>query len=128
MDGEQLQRLARDRAETLPGSGCSFPFGPETEVYKVRGKVFMLHHELRGDPIVTLKAHPEDVRALVQSRTDVTPGYHMNKKHWITLGPGGTLAPDEVEELVAEAYLLIVESLPRARRPVDPAMFGRPRQ
>ncbi len=49
----------------------------------------------------------------------------MNKKHWISLRPGGTLPQDLVRELVTESYLLVVENLPRRRRPVDPATFGK---
>jgi predicted DNA-binding protein (MmcQ/YjbR family) len=30
-----------------------------------------------------------------------------------------------VTELVTESYLLVVEKLPRAQRPVDPDTFGR---
>ena len=30
-----------------------------------------------------------------------------------------------VDDLVTDSYLLVVENLPRAKRPVDPATFGR---
>ena len=52
----------------------------------------------------------------------------MNKQHWITLHPGGNLQKQLVEDLVTESYLLVVENLPRAERPVDPATFGRTEQ
>ena len=39
MQGESLQERARARAEELPSAGVEHPFGPEWEVYKVRGKV-----------------------------------------------------------------------------------------
>jgi predicted DNA-binding protein (MmcQ/YjbR family) len=48
----------------------------------------------------------------------------MNKQHWITLHPGGHLQKRFVDDLVTESYLLVVENLPRAKRPVDPATFG----
>ena len=48
----------------------------------------------------------------------------MNKKHWITLSPGGHLHKSLVDDLVTESYLLVVENLPRAKRPVDPELFG----
>jgi predicted DNA-binding protein (MmcQ/YjbR family) len=125
MRGETLQTYARERTGELPGSDLEYPFGPDWEVFKVRGKVFMLMTEVTGEPIVILKADPQDAKALRDTYDDITPGYHMNKKHWITLHPGGSLQKGLVEDLVTESYLLVVENLPRARRPVDPAIFGR---
>jgi predicted DNA-binding protein (MmcQ/YjbR family) len=120
-----MQERARARAEELPGSDLEHPFGPEWDVFKVRGKVFMLMTEVTGEPIVILKSEPHDAKALRSEHEDITPGYHMNKQHWITLHPGGSLRPSLVEDLVTESYLLVVENLPRAQRPVDPALFGR---
>ncbi|MEU5993104.1 hypothetical protein ABZ806_29400 [Spirillospora sp. NPDC047418] len=50
-------------------------------------------------------------------------GHHMNKRHWITLGPGDAIDKKLVKELV-ELYRLVVANLPKSRRPVDPAQFG----
>lgn len=128
MKGRALQDLAREVADELPSSTMGHPFGPEYEVFKVRGKVFMLLTEVPGDPVVVLKAEPRDSESLRQSHRDITPGYHMNKQHWITLEPGGTLDQDLVRELVTESYRLVVAKLPRAERPVDPDSFTAPRQ
>ncbi|MFY7065733.1 MmcQ/YjbR family DNA-binding protein [Nocardiopsis changdeensis] len=125
MQEDALQQYARDRAEELPGAGLEYPFGPDWEVFKVRDKVFMLLTEVTGEPIVIVKAEPEDGKALRERHEEITPGYHMNKRHWITLNPGGDLPQRLVEDLVTESYLLVVENLPRARRPVDPAAFER---
>lgn len=46
----------------------------------------------------------------------------MNKRHWISLTPGPSLNEDLVRELVTESYLLVVEKLPRAQRPIDPSV------
>jgi len=125
VQGDTLQQHARDRVEELPGAGLEHPFGPDWDVFKVRDKVFMLMTEVTGQPIVIVKADPEDGKALREEHEDITPGYHMNKQHWITLHPGGTLQKTLVDDLVTESYLLVVENLPRAKRPVDPAVFGR---
>lgn len=124
MDGDTLQQYARDRVEELPGAELGYPFGPEWEVFKVRGKVFMLITEITGEPIVILKADPEDGKTLREHHKDITPGHHMNKKHWITLNSGGDLQQVLVNDLVTESYLLVVENLPRAKRPVDPEIFS----
>ncbi|WP_125099345.1 MmcQ/YjbR family DNA-binding protein [Leucobacter chromiireducens] len=125
MKGATLQRYARERVAELPGAGLEYPFGPDWEVFKVRGKVFMLLTETTGAPCVIVKADPADSIALREQHQSITPGYHMNKRHWITLNPGGGLDRSLVEALVTESYLLVVEKLPRAQRPVNPATFGR---
>lgn len=125
MRGDTLQDIARSRVGELPGAGLEHPFGPEWDVFKVRGKVFMLLTEGTGEPIVTVKAKPEDGRMLCEQYPEISPGYHMNKRHWITLRQGNQLEQWLVEDLVTESYLLVVEKLPRAQRPVDPATFGR---
>ena len=124
MNDDTLQQCARLRVQKLPGAELEFPFGPDWEVFKVRGKVFMLMTEITGEPIVIVKADPEDSKTLREQHKDITPGYHMNKQHWITLHPGGELQVDLVDDLVTESYLLVVENLPRAKRPVDPEIFG----
>ncbi|WP_318241939.1 MmcQ/YjbR family DNA-binding protein [Arthrobacter gallicola] len=133
MEGPELQDAAREAAEELPGSVMGHPFGPEYEVFKVRGKVFMLLTDVPGEPVVVLKSDPEESQALRQLHRDITPGYHMNKKHWITLKPvvaqdkgsGETLDKSMVRELVMESYRLVAAGLPRAERPVDPNSFGK---
>jgi predicted DNA-binding protein (MmcQ/YjbR family) len=125
MPADALQQQARERASELPGAELGFPFGPEWEVFKVRGKVFLLMTATTGEPIVTLKAAPEDGVALRQQYEGITAGYHMNKRHWLTLRPDADLSDQLVDDLVTESYLLVVAGLPRARRPVDPVTFGR---
>lgn len=66
MKGRKQKEVAREVAEELPASTMGHPFGPEYEVFKVKGKVFMLLTEVPGDPIVILKADPEDSQALRQ--------------------------------------------------------------
>lgn len=122
MDGIALQKIAHDRALELPAVGMEMPFGPGAEVAKVLGKMFLLLTEVKGEPVVVLKAEPRDAEALRSTHPEITPGYHMNKRHWITLHPGA-LEAGFVRELATDSYLLVVETLPRARRPVDPETF-----
>jgi predicted DNA-binding protein (MmcQ/YjbR family) len=123
-----LQQYAIDCAEELPGADLEHPFGPDWGVFKVRGKVFMLFTGITGEPIVIVKANPEDAIALREQYEDIGPGYHMNKQHWITLYPGGNLKEQLVDDLVTESYLLVVRNLPRTKRPIDPETFKRKRQ
>jgi predicted DNA-binding protein (MmcQ/YjbR family) len=127
LKGTKLQERAAARTQELPGTQLEHPFGADWDVYKVRGKVFMLLTEVTGEPIVVLKATPADSKALQQSYEHITPGYHMNKKHWITLSEGKDIDAHLVDDLVTESYLLVVENLPKAQQPVDPSRFGQDR-
>lgn len=125
MNGSELQEVAAFRTNELPGTELTHPFGEAWDVWKVRGKVFMLHTDLSGDPIITLKSSPPDARALRESHPSITAGYHMNKRHWITLRAGQEIDRQFVEDLVTESYLLVIEGLPKRLHPVNPETFGR---
>ncbi|WP_328326422.1 MULTISPECIES: MmcQ/YjbR family DNA-binding protein [unclassified Streptomyces] len=92
-----------------------FPFGPETSVFKVCGKVFALSH-LDGDPLqISLKCDPDEAVRLRAEYEAVVPGWHLNKRHWntVTVGP----LPDRlVRELIEDSYDLVVAGLPKAER------------
>lgn len=124
MRGEELQERAAARTEELPGSELTHPFGEDWDVWKVRGKVFMLQTGITGEPIVILKAAPADGEALRQAYAQIVPGYHMNKRHWISVRPGTGVDAELLDDLVTESYLLVVEGLARRERPVDPQTFG----
>jgi predicted DNA-binding protein (MmcQ/YjbR family) len=47
----------------------------------------------------------------------VTPGYHLNKRHWNTITLDGSLPDEMVTDLLGDSYDLVVASLPKARRP-----------
>jgi predicted DNA-binding protein (MmcQ/YjbR family) len=114
MNGSALHKTAAACAQELPGAQLEYPFGPAWEVFKVRGKVFMLMTEVQGRPVVTLKADPVEAHALREQYSYITPGYHMNKKHWITLDSGEGVDKELVEELVTDSYRLVVAHLPKA--------------
>ncbi|WP_318216699.1 MmcQ/YjbR family DNA-binding protein [Streptomyces sp. SCL15-6] len=124
MNGTTLHQTAADCAEELPGTALEHPFGDDWEVFKVRGKVFMLMTEVPGRPVVILKANPDEAHALREQYSHITPGYHMNKKHWITLEGGNDIDKELVGELVTDSYRLVVTHLPKAERPVDPHTYG----
>ncbi|WP_309130474.1 MmcQ/YjbR family DNA-binding protein [Brevibacterium sp.] len=125
MDGTAIQQHAADRAEELPGASLEHPFGPEWDVYKVRGKVFMLQTVLDGEPLVIVKADPDDGTALREAYPEITKGYHMNKRHWITLHTGEKIDAQLIKDIVTESYLLVIEkNIPKKERPVDPSAFG----
>jgi predicted DNA-binding protein (MmcQ/YjbR family) len=104
---------------SFPGAYEDFPFGPETSVFKVEGKLFAIS-ALRSSPLnVSLKCEPELAEQLRGSYPDdVVPGYHLNKRHWNTVmcGGGGSVSDEMVRDMVEDSYDLIVAAMPRAVR------------
>ncbi|GAB3127407.1 MmcQ/YjbR family DNA-binding protein [Glaciibacter psychrotolerans] len=100
----------------LNGADETYPFGPETRVFKVRGKVFSIDRPDAEHPSITLKALPENVPRLILSVEGILPGYHMNKKHWITVRLDGSVPTAHLRELIAESHAIIVASLPKTQR------------
>ena len=123
LDDEQLWKSVVDATLELPASEL-YPFNVEWDAARVCGKWFMIS-SIRGKRIVNLKADPEEARALCESFESITPGYHMNKKHWISVMAGPGISAELVRELVTESYLLVVDGLPKYQQPVDPARYGR---
>ena len=46
----------------------------------------------------------------------ITPGYHMNKKHWNTVILDGTIPVNELERMIDRSYGLVVKGLKKAER------------
>lgn len=102
------------RSHCLKKKGVTeeMPFGPDTLVYKVMGKMFAL----TGSPdfiSVNLKADPEIAVELREKYEAVLPGYHMNKKHWNTILTDGSVADKLILQLTDHSYELVVSGLPK---------------
>jgi predicted DNA-binding protein (MmcQ/YjbR family) len=106
----------REACAHLPGSAETFPFGLDTLVLKVGGKMYALIG-LNGEPLtLSLKCDPERAEALRRGHEQITPGYHLSKQHWNTLTLDGGLPDSLIAELLAHSYALVVASLTRAQR------------
>ena len=101
----------------MPGAVEDYPFGDEVAVFKVGGKMFALV-SLDDDPgFVNLKCDPALALELRAQHAAVRPGYHTNKLHWNTVDLDGTVAADELREMVEHSYELVVSKLPKRARP-----------
>ena len=106
----------RDHCLALPGSAETYPFGPETSVFKVSGKIFAISR-LKERPLrVSLKCEPLLAEQLRKAHPAVLPGYHLNKRHWNTVIIDGSLPERMVKDMIEDSYDLIVSKLPRSRR------------
>ena len=106
----------RDCCLSLIGSEQTFPFGPETSAFKVRGKIFALSRLDAEALSVSLKCEPRLAEELRRLHPAITPGYHLNKRHWNTVSIDGSLPETMIAELIEDSYDLVVSSLPRAAR------------
>ncbi|WP_200975969.1 MmcQ/YjbR family DNA-binding protein [Echinicola sp. 20G] len=100
----------RDYCLRKPGVSEDTPFGPDTLVFKVGGKLFALI-DIEKFESVNLKCDPERAVELREKYNGVIPGYHMNKKHWNTVAFGADLADAAILELVDHSYELVFQSL-----------------
>jgi predicted DNA-binding protein (MmcQ/YjbR family) len=99
----------RDFCLALEQATETFPFGEETSVFKVsgNGKVFALS-PLAAEPLtVTIKVDPEDSVALRAEFPQIIPGYHLNKRHWITIDLSGAVPDELVEDLLRGSHDLV---------------------
>ncbi|MBD8163671.1 MmcQ/YjbR family DNA-binding protein [Erwinia persicina] len=118
MDGEQIQNIARQVAGEQPEAELCYPFGPEYEVFKVRGKIFVLMSQVRGERIVNLKCRPEEGELHRAIYDSIHAGYHMNKRHWISIYAGQQITEGLVRQLVRESYDRVVAGMPKRQRPL----------
>lgn len=112
MNIEQLQEYCLSKKfveETLP-------FGPDTLVFKVMGKVFLLCG-LESHPLqFNVKCDPDMAIELREEYPCVQPGYHMNKKHWNTIVIDGSVPVKKIREWIDHSYELVVDSLPKKEK------------
>src|SRR6476660_4350500 len=97
MDVEQLRTFVLEKENVEEG----FPFGEDTLVFKIKGKIFLLL-SLSASPLqFNVKADPEKAIAWREEYPEtVLPGYHMNKKHWNTIIVDGRLSRKQLQEAI----------------------------
>jgi predicted DNA-binding protein (MmcQ/YjbR family) len=92
-----------------------FPFDKQTLVYKVVGKMFALT-DLESFESVNLKVDPEVGEELREKYACVQRGYHMNKKHWITVLMDGSIPDKMVLKWVDNSYELVASGLTKSQK------------
>lgn len=95
-----------------PGVQEGFPFGEGTIVYKAGEKIFLLASLSEGNRF-NAKCDPARAIEWRELYDEVTPGYHMNKKHWNTVHMDGRLPLKLLHEIIDHSYDLVFKSLPR---------------
>jgi predicted DNA-binding protein (MmcQ/YjbR family) len=109
------------------------PFGETVLVFKVGGKMFALAALDELPTTVNLKCEPDLALDLRDRYEQVTPGYHMNKKHWNTVEIDAGIPDAELRKMIDHSYDLVAKSVPtstakvaaRSRRNSTAARRGR---
>jgi len=103
------KRALIDYCLTYPAAFEDYPFDDHTALIKHRGngKMFALVDYLNERLRLNLKCDPIKADFLRSIFTDVTPGWHMNKKHWNTVYIGGDVPMEEVYDMIKHSYDLI---------------------
>jgi predicted DNA-binding protein (MmcQ/YjbR family) len=100
-----------------PGAVEEFPFDPVTLVFKVGGKMFALIATTDEPLRINLKCDPGKAELLREIYPAVLPGYYMNKRHWNTVVLDGSIPDEDLLAMIDESYALVVQGLPKAKRP-----------
>lgn len=97
----------RDYCLSLPDAEETLPFGPDTLVYKIKGKIFLLMGLDNEDLSFNVKCDPDKALELREEFPCVRPGYHMNKKHWNTVLVDGSVSVKQLKEWIDHSYELV---------------------
>ncbi|HUH32728.1 MAG TPA: MmcQ/YjbR family DNA-binding protein [Daejeonella sp.] len=105
----------RDYCLAKAGVAETLPFGPDTLVFKVSDKMFLLVG-LDDPESFNVKCDPEKAVSLREEYEEVQPGYHMNKVHWNTVSMNGRLTESQLKEMIDHSYNLVVSALPKSKQ------------
>jgi predicted DNA-binding protein (MmcQ/YjbR family) len=101
------------------------PFGPDTLVFKVGGKIFAIA-PLDAAPVrVNLKCDPDLALDLRDRYEQVQAGYHMNKKHWNTIGIEAGIPDVEIRKMIDHSYELVARRSGGAAAAIYPSRSKR---
>jgi len=103
----------RDYCISKKGVEETLPFGPDTLVFKVYGKAFLLTGFDTNPISFNVKCDPEKAIQLREQYNCLQPGYHMNKKHWNTITADGCANDKLMYEWIDDSYNLVIEGLPK---------------
>ncbi|MCB8982519.1 MAG: MmcQ/YjbR family DNA-binding protein [Ardenticatenaceae bacterium] len=106
----------RDYLLQKKGTTEEMPFGPEVLVFKVLGKMFALVSWQATPLKISLKCDPMEALFLRDVYTAVTPGYHLDKRHWNTITLDGSVPEAELRRMMDDSYILVVQRLKKAER------------
>lgn len=94
----------------------AFVFGSGLAVFRISDKMCASPGEKEGVAFAKLKCDPDQAQALTDIFPAIRPGYHMNRKHWITITLDGSRPAGELLRLITMSYSPVLRGLPRPVR------------
>lgn len=105
----------REYCLSLPLATEDFPFDESTLVFRIGGRIFAMIDLERTEWFV-LKCNPDRALDLREQYAEISPAWHMNKRHWNQLNLFGHLSDELVCSLIRHSYALVVQKLPKTFR------------
>lgn len=109
MDIEKIRELALSQLHSTERQ----PYGPDCLAFEIGGKQFCLIDLTGKWQFYNIKADPEYSIELRGRYNSIRPGFHMNKRHWISIDFIGDLPEYLHKELIAHAYQQTLKGLPK---------------
>lgn len=105
--------IVREMGLSLPHTTERCPYGPDCLVLEIGGKQFCLL-DLSGEwDFYNLKVDPDYSIALQDRFEGIRPGFHMNKRHWVSVDYHGDLPDSLQRDLIRHAYFQTAKGLPK---------------
>ncbi len=99
-----------------PVVSSDFPFDDEVMVFRICGKIFALINIKTADNSISLKCNPELAVLLREEYNGITPGYHLNKKHWNSIDCNSEISEEKIKELIDHSYTVTTKGLTKKQR------------
>ena len=106
----------REYCLNKPGATEDTPFGPDTLVFRIGGKIFAITSLDEVPARANLKCDPDLALELRDRYEQIRPGYHMNKKHWNTVEIEPGIPDGEIRKMIDHSYDLVAKMLPAGRK------------
>lgn len=105
----------REYCLSLPHATEDFPFDETTLAFRIGGRIFAMIDLERTEWFV-LKCNPDMAIELREKYAEISPAWHMNKRHWNQINLFGYLCEELICSLIRHSYSLVVQKLPKALR------------
>ncbi|HHX66819.1 MAG: MmcQ/YjbR family DNA-binding protein [Miniphocaeibacter sp.] len=113
MDIEGRKNEFIEFGKTLLGADVYYRDSWECDYFSINGKCF----GMMTKDLITLKNKPEDILAMRDLYSDVSPGYYANKKHWNSINLNTEqLSNEEIKNLIEISYNLVFDKLTKKEK------------
>ena len=105
----------RDFCLSFKGATEDLPFDNNTLVFKVMNKMYALI-DIDEYNYTNLKCEPQKCEELRNEYNSINSGFHMSKKHWVSVKTDGSIPDKILKELITNSYNLIVSKLTKNKK------------